>query len=913
MKAVLLVSLLYLFSTMLYASNHDQLMVKFSDINAQYQIVEDIPAGETLALLSPQLNARGMAVFRWQGTTSEQLKLKQMDVLRKHPAVKWVERDSTVVSPQFIPNDPLLTSQNHWQAPISLFQAWDTHTDCSGVVVAVIDSGIDPNHPDLQDHLFINPQELPDSSNDNDSNGYIGDYRGWNAITDNGDVLDLFGHGTHVAGIIGAIANNNAGVAGVCWKVQLLPVKFLNRFGDGSISNAVKAIHYVIDVQAQFPEYRFIINNSWAANVSTALVDALNAATEAGILLVNAAGNLSRDLDKQAQQPAAFSAQNLSSITVANANTRDYAQDFTLHNSSNYGLQSVTLAAPGVDIFSTWLSSADIAYRTQTGTSMAAPIISGIAALLWSLQPDLSASQLRAILEAATGESSAMIGRIKQAGIVNAAQAISSTLDKPPLLAYIFQDEFVELKGEYLGNIESLTLENESLAFNVLSDQLLRLQEPEKLRCGTLYAQAPNSSVSKLYLDWLPETPELTSLQWLNAEDAILSWRAGAVIDRVEIQSALEDGQFSTLLFVDNAQQFTRLNALAPNSRLRIRGISQCKDIQGKPRDVSSAFSSVLNLTELNAPVWKTYAISEAKVNQLYSVHLNATDADSYSLQTAENDECFPLGLTLTQQGEIEGIASEAVDCTFRVAAVSELNQQQSIRRFKMIVSKAEATEQQELALYAIDEDGVDHVALMLNFSAIDIPIKGATLELDENVRTLNWGQSDSTPLYELALEYIDNGQFSSLSWLKQDQLAQTFTGNVQNNYASFIVDKENAYVFDGLQSRHQFRLAFNITQQNQLNTEQRSDRRCFIATSIYGNADHEHVKKLRLFRDMLLNNWPSLQPLVDFYYQHSPRWVAYMEENPKLNKFLQTVLKPLIELGIDIEAWWFTEKSQKR
>jgi subtilisin family serine protease len=908
-SAVLIISIiLSMLSSVAYAEFTDQLIVKLVDINAQYHISDALASGDKLELVRPQLKSRDFAIFRWHASASEQLKMKQMATLRKHPAIKWVERDSAIIAPQFTPNDPLLSSQHHWQTPIKLFQAWDQQTDCSNIVVAVIDSGIDYAHPELQANLFTNTQELPSSSQDNDINGYIGDYQGWNAITDNGDVLDLFGHGTHVAGIIGAIANNNEGVAGVCWNVKILPVKFLNRFGDGSIANGVAAIHYVIDIKAQFPEYRFIINNSWAANVSTALVDALNSASEAGILLINAAGNAARNLDQQAQQPAAFSAQNVSSITVANANTRDSEQNFPIYNSSNYGLKSVTLAAPGVDIFSTWLSSTDTAYRTQTGTSMAAPIVSGVAALLWSLQPDLTASQLRAVLESTISYSPVMAGRIKQAGIVDAFQAISNIDDEQPLLAHLVQNDFVELQGEYLANIEMLFLENEAIAFELISDQRIRLQEPENLRCGTLLAKSSSGKESRLYLDWQPSTPKLTSLQWLNSSDAILSWQASEAIDFVEIQSALDDGLFSTLTIADNAQQFVRLNSLSLNSRLRIRGISACKGVKGEPIEVETKFSSALDLNEIKAPVWKTQAISEVRINLPYRIELNAANADSYHLQALEGEECFPPGFTLTEQGEIKGTATEAINCRFRVAALSDLSQQRSIQHFKLLTSDMEPGEQNTLSIYAVDDE-LESKTLEMYISLLETPIKAAALEFYDDTWTLNWYQDATHPLYELALEYMADGRFSALSWLQQNEQSQEFTGNIHNNYVSFIVDKENAYLFDTLEGDYQFRLAFNIIQSNQLiSAITSSDRRCFIATSVYGNADHQQVKQLRQFRDKLLNNWPSFQPLVDYYYQHSPQWVAYMDENPELNDGIKVILKPILEQVIALGEWIFPE-----
>lgn len=263
-------------------------------------------------------------------------------------------------------------------ADIDAPEAWDTNTGSNTVIVAVIDTGVRLTHEDIVGNLWVNPEEISGNSIDDDFNGIIDDVNGANFIgsgAGNANANDEFGHGTHVAGIIGAVGNNALGVTGVAWDVQIMALKFMGSSGTGSLTDAVQAINYARNNGAH------VINNSWATEAYSAqLENALNAAADDGILLVAGAGNSSANNDFTDVYPANFDIP--LQISVA-ATTRTDA----LWGGSNYGMETVDIAAPGADILSTTFGS-DVSYGTMSGSSMSSAVVAGALAVLLSEHPD---------------------------------------------------------------------------------------------------------------------------------------------------------------------------------------------------------------------------------------------------------------------------------------------------------------------------------------------------------------------------------------------------------------------------------------------------------------------------------------------------------------------------------------------
>lgn len=270
-------------------------------------------------------------------------------------------------------------------ADIDAAEAWDLSTGSSNIIVGVVDTGVDYNHPDLAANIWSNPGEVNGLPNvDDDGNGYIDDIHGINSITGSGDPMDDNSHGTHVSGTIGAQSNNGVGVAGVNWNVSIVATKFLGANGSGSTADAIECFQYLNNLRAA--GYNVVLtNNSWGGGgFSQALMDAMFGAA-GSILHVAAAGNSNSNNDVTPTYPAGYELPNIVSVAATDRNDR-------MASFSSYGATSVDLAAPGVSILSTTPNNT---YSMYNGTSMATPHVTGAAALVASLYPGMSAVQIK--------------------------------------------------------------------------------------------------------------------------------------------------------------------------------------------------------------------------------------------------------------------------------------------------------------------------------------------------------------------------------------------------------------------------------------------------------------------------------------------------------------------------------------
>ncbi|MBI5168383.1 MAG: S8 family serine peptidase [Candidatus Eisenbacteria bacterium] len=338
--------------------------------------------------------------------------------LAADPAVEYAQPNH-VFTVDVVPNDPSFASlwamKNTGQGgafagdDLDATLAWDLCTGDPEMKIGVVDSGIDYTHPDLAANIWTNPGEIPGNQIDDDGNGYVDDVHGYDFVNGDGDPMDDYKHGTHVAGTIGAVGHNGIGVTGVCWRCRLVAIKFVNATGSGTESAAVQALQYALTVGVR------LTNNSWGGmSGGQALLDAIDACGAAGQLFVNSAGNTRWNIDAVLTYPQCYPSPYI--VTVASSDGRDLMSTF-----SCWGPTQVDLGAPGSLIYSCIPGGL---YQNLDGTSMAAPHVTGVAALAWTLFPHASPQAILALILSAVDTIPSMTGKVWSNGRLNAYRTL---------------------------------------------------------------------------------------------------------------------------------------------------------------------------------------------------------------------------------------------------------------------------------------------------------------------------------------------------------------------------------------------------------------------------------------------------------------------------------------------------------
>lgn len=362
-------------------------IVSFDQMNGTAQrqvrkITRQLGAVTSKVTVLQHLGQDGLFLIKTKPTTRYRPVLR---MVQQVSSFEYLEPNLTLQPAATVPNDPSFAVQwalkNTGQsggtvgADIDATLAWDLTTG-SGSIVAMLDTGVNYNHPDLAGNIWHNPGEIPGDGIDNDGNGFIDDYNGWDFADDDNDPSDTAGHGTQTAGIVAAVGNNTLGVSGVAWSAGILPLRFIGGAG-GEVAAAIAAVNYVVMMHSAGANIRVINASFGSTGSSAALKDAIENAGDEGILFVAAAGNSGANNDDTPFYPASYNLPNI--IAVANTDRND-----ALAGTSCYGATSVDLGAPGQSIYTTIYSSS---YADMSGTSFAAPMVSGVAALAFSLLP----------------------------------------------------------------------------------------------------------------------------------------------------------------------------------------------------------------------------------------------------------------------------------------------------------------------------------------------------------------------------------------------------------------------------------------------------------------------------------------------------------------------------------------------
>ncbi len=407
---------------------------------------------------------------------------------RHDPAVLYAE-PNYIARKTVVPDDTRYTEQ--WALPLmQLPRAWEATTTGTDVIIAILDTGIDYGHPDLAANMWVNPGEVPDDGQDNDGNGYVDDIHGilLDGGRTSGDPMDddtADSHGTHVAGIAAAVGNNNTGITGINWSARLMAVKVLHGpQGEGTALDIATGIRYAVDRGAA------VINLSLGfIGYSQTLADAIAYADDKGVLVISAAGNDGIDLSGQTEMPATLRLPN----NIAVAATTRYER---LAGYSNYGRAVIDVAAPGGSyltangaILSTMSPIAGQGlYATAAGTSMAAPQVAGLAALVWAAFPGLDHHAVKARILNGVTALAELDDRIASGGRVDAYETLSLP-DLPAIFdvtpATLPAGGTVTLRGLNFGaTTGSVTLGDTLLTVVPRWDPDGRLIEVETPRCG---------------------------------------------------------------------------------------------------------------------------------------------------------------------------------------------------------------------------------------------------------------------------------------------------------------------------------------------------------------------------------------------------------------------------------------------
>ncbi len=393
------------------------------------------PSGKSIR----EFQVKGLSLKVMTGNTftfsmqnkSDQEKQTQLHDLATDASVDYIEPDFPIYSIDPVSVGPIVKSMDQNEGSVSAQSftdqwalntvnvqgAWNLTQGSKDILVAVLDSGIDYTHNDLKNNMWKNPSEVINGLDD-DENGYVDDVYGWNFANNNSDPISksTSNHGTHVAGIVGAAGTSLFGIAP---NVKLMALKFIGENGSGATSDAIRGIDYAIKKKV------FAINNSWgSASHSQALAEAITRAEKAGILFVVAAGNggsngLGLDLDRTGWYPASYTNSNI--MTVAATGSQDMLANF-----SNFGKTMVDVAAPGLSILSTVSGQG---YQRLSGTSMAAPLVTGLSVLVKAANPALNYKQIITLIRNSVDRISTMTNSIASGGRVNAFKSVRAAVN----------------------------------------------------------------------------------------------------------------------------------------------------------------------------------------------------------------------------------------------------------------------------------------------------------------------------------------------------------------------------------------------------------------------------------------------------------------------------------------------------
>ncbi|WP_198673601.1 S8 family peptidase [Algibacillus agarilyticus] len=586
--------------------------------------------------------------------------------LRSLDIVANVELDQVSKINQ-LPNDPDFTEQWH-HTRLNSESLWLRNLDCSNVTIAVIDTGVQLDHPELISNLWLNPFEIAGDNIDNDLNGYIDDINGINLVENQAIPEDDNGHGTHVSGVIGALGNNGKQTVGVCWQASIMSVKVLNANGAGPISNIIEGIYYAIDNGAK------IINLSLEfGDYSQAIADAIEYAESKQVVVVTAAGNSGRNLQKHPVYPAALSSIYSNLVSVAATNESE-----SLWDKSNYSANLVDVAAPGEGIFSTWLDSST---KYLSGTSMATPIVSAAIAHYLTLQPSIALSHLKPNLWHATQENDSIryLEKIRSGDGLNLLELINSPIQAySEFYRFNVQDNAqdnaqnneneseIQFDGTQLDNISHLNfyqltqqgVDKHNLDIITQTNNMMRVKLNTQRIGYFVGVDLSGRETKPLFFEPDLSPVEIDNIK-VEGNSVLLNWNPNEYADRISIFRRKGFG-WSKLADVESDILEYRDDAVLENSQYQYRIRASYEYWSPAANTLvtkHSSYSSTVILNDLTQ-YWLTQSLFSVPYNEPVTIPLRFNHADD--INYALNNSSLPVGLTLNNAtGEIQGVAAE--------------------------------------------------------------------------------------------------------------------------------------------------------------------------------------------------------------------------------------------------------------
>jgi len=709
--------------------------------------------------------------------------------------------------------------------------------NCENVEIAIIDSGVDIGHSQLSQNNFIFP---------------------FNAITNSTEQQDDFGHGTHVAGLIASQITADNAVQGACTQSSIIPIRFLDKYGGGSTIDAIRGISWAIEHNAQ------VINHSWTVNHhSQALFDAIKDANELGMVQVAAAGNIAGNNDNSAVYPAGYASRLAGFIAVANWDNEQQQ----LFQTSNYGLTGVDIAASGTNILSLAPQNSTM---QRTGTSMAAPLVSAVAAMLKQQNSNLTSSQVRSILQQSSHQEGHLSSSIRSGGRLDAEAALNFNLINPSILVATLEADSLVLYGD--GFVTEDQWQYSSTKTNskaVVLTPLLLTKNKASFAASELsngYFQLLRAGKVVTQLAYQPELAAPSQIQTVKTDAGLLvTWNGSVAADYYQLQAAVDDAGFTTIAeLLAPLNQFEHRVADYKSVRYRLKASYNYQFTGAEPRVEYSEFSEIYNVEAKNL-FWQTDIVASAPLRAEAEIHLQTAAADNAYFELQEATEGFVLGLNsngllyLDTQQERQGQATIAyrIDGTESIKTVAlsvhgGLGWQLNLSDKEQIVLRASAykiTSFQRL---------VDGKFLVHGIAETETPI--LSFSLHSNSRN-----------FSLISALVSDEALSDEQLLQSEQL---ITVHVPA---------------DNVQVPGPISVLLDVKLVNPVGST--TDSRCFIASSIYPHQPGK-LQKFRLFRDNVLLKLPGGKALVNRYYRYSPLLVEQFKKAPKIKMLIKQVLE---------------------